>query len=229
MGNQKTGKMITKRLLHSAFITGAAVLLMASGAGATTIITYTTNLSTTEFVGGINSDTLHSTGGQAATIVFTPNGSSGSGVPSNIDLGDFQLTCTSCTSAQTTTFSAFTFDLVIDDTTNNATGEFIGTSSGGDISSDSSAVQVNWTSPSPLYLGPGANNALTGNWGTTVYDIVSPITLIVAPNSGSPLGDTTVQGQVSSSLVSPEPATFVLIGGGMFGLGLIRRRKSPRP
>lgn len=85
-------------------------------------------------------------------------------------------------------------------------------------------MQVNWQAP--LSMGPQGNNALTGNFGSTVFDMVAPISLIVAPNSGTPPGDTTIQGQLSSS---PEPATFGLIGGALIGLGLLRRKKSSRP
>jgi len=40
--------------------------------------------------------------------------------------------------------------------------------------------------------------------------MVSPTSLIVAPNSGAIPGDTTIQGQVSST---PEPAALSMIGG----------------
>jgi hypothetical protein len=49
--------------------------------------------------------------------------------------------------------------------------------------------------------------------------------LIVAPNSGSPAGDTTVQGTVNSSAI-PEPATLLLLGAGLLGLGVLRRKRA---
>jgi hypothetical protein len=194
--------------------------LAASGASASTVISYTTNATGTEFVGGVNSDVLNSNGGAAATLTFTPNSNSNTGVPSNVDLGDFLLVCTTCTTAQTTTFGSFIFDLIVTDSTDGATGEFIGTSTGGTVSSNSGTIQVNWQSP--LTIGPGATGAMTGNFGNTHFDMIAPITLVPAPDSGTPQGDVTIQGQVGS--VVPEPATFGLIGGALVGLGLIRRK-----
>lgn len=213
-----------RRFLKAASIIGVAIFAMAACASATTI-DYTTNAAGTQFVSGGSGLTLFSTSGVGATIKFTPNTTSGTGVPSNINFGDFLLTCPGCTTG-TTTFGAFTFDLVVTDNTDGATGMFVGTSPGGDISATSSTVQVNWQSP--LVIGPGATGAQTGNFGHTHFDMVSPITLIVALNSGTPPGDSTVNGQVGSDIV-PEPATFALIGGALVGLGLLRRKKSVRP
>jgi hypothetical protein len=210
-----------KCLIQNASIAGVAVFMMAASASAAGI-SYTTNSAGTLFATGnigINNLTLDSSGGQASTLVFTPNASSASGFPSNIDLGDFLLTCTTCTTAQTTIYSGFTFDLVVFDTTDNATGEFEGTSSGGTVSSNSSTIDIDW---SPLSLGPGTSNALTGSFKNTQFT-TTIFTGIVAPNSGTPPGDTSVQGTVSSA---PEPATFGLIGCGLLGFGLLRRKKN---
>jgi hypothetical protein len=42
------------------------------------------------------------------------------------------------------TLGAFTFDVVGDDTSDGATGKFIGTSSGGSFTSNSSTLTINW-------------------------------------------------------------------------------------
>jgi hypothetical protein len=213
------------RFVQTASIAGVAILMMAVSANAGPI-SYTTNSTGTQFVsGGTLPLVVDSTGGVAGTLTFVPNTTSNTGVPSNIDLGDFLMACPNCTTSQTTIFSAFTFDLVVDDTTDNATGEFIGTSTGGTVSSNSSTVQINWQSP--LQIGPGTSNVLSGNFGMTFFDIVSPTSLIVAPNSGSNPGDTTIQGQVNST-ATPEPATFALVGGALIALGLLRRKHLPR-
>jgi hypothetical protein len=219
----ETKNMIKKHLTQVLTVTGLATIMMVGAARADTLVSYTTNLSGTEFVGGVNSLILHSDAGQTATLTFVANTTSNSGVPSNIDLGDFILTCSTCSTSQTTLFGSFTFDLVVDDTTDGATGEFIGTSSGGTVSSNSSTVQINWTAPPGLKIGPGTTEALTGSFGTTSFDLVSPTSLIVAPNSGTPAGDTTIQGQIGGN--APEPATFAMIGGGLLGLGLVKRKK----
>jgi PEP-CTERM motif len=195
---------------------------MAVAANAASI-TYTTNAAGTAFVSGNfsvgNPLVMNSTGGQAATLTFTPNPVSTTGVPSGIDLGDFLLSCPTCSDAQTTTFGGFTFDLVVTDQTDVATGEFVGTSIGAVVSANSSTLEIDWALPS---LGPGPVNALTGNFGPTIFTRLSPIVIVPAPNSGSPPGDVTIQGLVSST---PEPATFGLIGGALIGLGFWRRKR----
>jgi hypothetical protein len=50
------------------------------------------------------------------------------------------------------------------------------------------------------------------------------MTLIVAPNSGTPPGDTSIQGTVSSTLV-PEPATMAMVGGLFVGLAALARKR----
>jgi len=218
---EKQSRIKLSRFVQVA-IAAVAVFMMATSASAGTI-SYTTNSVGTQFVVGGTGLVLNSTSGVAGTITFVPNTTSNTGVPSNIDLGDFLMACPSCTEAQTTIFGSFTFDLVVNDTTDNAKGEFVGTSAGGTVSSNSSTVQINWQSP--LVIGPGTINTLSGNFGLTSFDVVSPTSLIVAPNSGTPPGDTTIQGQVNSV---PEPATFGMIGGALVGLGLLRRKNFSR-
>jgi hypothetical protein len=244
--------MQIKRLIKAVPIAGLAVSMMAASAYAGSITTYnspiiyyTTNAqggTPTEFVAGVNSLTLDASSfsgtATAATLTFVPNTGSGTGTPSNIDLGDFLLTCTGCSTSSgtpqaTATFSAFTFDLVVSECTTSActntaaTGEFVGTSSGGTVYSDTSPISVSWsTTPnSDLDLGPGTNNALNGNFGPVSFDITG-VTLIVGPNSGTPPGDTTVQAQIQSS--TPEPGTTFLLGGGLLALGFLSRRKLSR-
>jgi len=106
--------------------------------------------------------------------------------------------------------------------TDGATGIFVGTSTGGTIWHDTSEIFLIW---SPLQLGPGTSNAASGNFGPTFFN-KQLRTDIVAPNSGSPAGDTTLQGFVDST---PEPATFSLIGGALLGLAFLRRKKLSRP
>jgi len=63
--------------------------------------------------------------------------------------------------------------------------------------------------------------AVTASAGTTTSN---SFTQIVAPNSGTNPGQTTVEGSVFSAI--PESAAMALVGFGLIGLGFVARRKS---
>ena len=223
--------MIIQRLTQAVSIAGVAALMLAGNAMAGSI-TYSTNAPGTGFVSSNGSPiattlTLTSSSSNdstTSTLLFTPNLSSTTGTPSGLDLGDFLLSCSGCSTTTIDNYSSFVMHIDVTDSTDGASGEFIGTSAGGQVSSNSDTISITWSTSTPggLTLGPGTVNAITGNFGSTVFDKQTTVTVLAAPNSGSPVGDTTVQGQIVSS---PEPATFALFGGGLLSIGFYRRRK----
>ncbi len=216
--------MTVRRLIYAALTTAAVLVFATASAGASTIVYDTGDSPLTMFTTG--GDVLDSTGGAVATLMYNPIVDTSVGTPTNIGLGSFDLVCATCgteASGLGTAFSAFTFDLVVTDDTDGATGEFVGTSSGGSVWSDVSTISIDW---SPVQLGPGMSNALTGDFGTTWFTIITP-TLIVAPNSGTPPGVTTIEGTVNATAVSsvPEPATLAMVGSAFLALAALGRKR----
>ena len=175
------------RIIRSAALTGAAVFLMAAGANAGTITfnTAQTGSGGTGFNGSGNL-VLQSTSGADATLAFVPDMNSINAVPGNVNFGNFTLACASCSTQAGgfgSSFAAFTFELVITDVTDGATGIFIGGAAAGSVFLDASTITLNWQ---PLQLGPGTSNATSGNFGSTFFQTTVQ-TKIVNPKSGAEL------------------------------------------
>jgi len=203
-------------------MTVVAVLLMTASANATVIF----NTTSSAFSGGgLTLPSLVVPGSATATLVFqTQPGASVNPPPtSNVNYGIFTLACPLCTANNApgvigATFAPFDFNLTITETSPySASGTFVGHSGGGQVYLNQSNISITWA---PLQLGPGAN------FGTTFFT-TTLTTGIVNPTSGTNVGETTVQGAVGD--IIPEPATLGLIGSGLIGLGLLRRKRLPRP
>jgi hypothetical protein len=199
-------------LFRAALIAGVALLLMAASASATPI-TYGTSGAGTGFNG---SSALLLNGTNGATLTFATILSNPISSPTGLSYGEFQLLCTACTSTTGASFAPFTFSLMVSQTVPTiGGGTFLGSSSGGTVTSLSNTLVINW---SPILLGPLTNNALSGTFGSSMFTTTNP-TILVALGTNN--GTTSVQGLVTST---PEPMTFLLIGSGLVGLGLLRRK-----
>jgi hypothetical protein len=213
--------MTFRQLVKHASRAGVALILLAVCASASTV-TFNTNAAGTGFGG--TSLTLSNSLGAAATLTFVPDADTVTGVPSNINFGIFNLLCAACSTQAIgagSFFDPFTFNLIVTDVTDGATGLFVGTSTGGTVFSDVSQITIFWL---PLQIGPGTSNASSGDFGPTFFTTPA-YTGIVAPNSGAVPGQTTVQAFVDSVQAVPEPGTLAMLGGSLLGLGAWRRRK----
>jgi hypothetical protein len=221
--------MYIRRVIQTASMLSVAAVMMAASASATAI-TFNTSATGTGGSGfnGADTLTLNSSTGGPSTLSFETDPNSSPAVPSGINFGIFDLNCATCTTQSATspvgaTFAAFTFDLMITDVTDGATGVFVGTSTGGSVFLDQSTIKITWV---PAQLGPGTSNAASGNFAGTLFTI-TPFSIIVNPTSGANPGQTTVQGGIDSSAV-PEPATLGMVGGVFLALGLLRRKRVAR-
>jgi len=195
---------------------------MLAASASASVITYNTSQSVFATVTAPGTITgsglvLNQTAGTAATITYTPDANDQYSPTSNVQYGKFTSVCANCSTQLQSSgayFGAFTFDLKINDVTDgNTTQMFVGTSTGGNLFSDASTITITW-----------APATLTFN--TSVFT-TSSATGIQIPGAGTPPGQTTVQGVLSSNAV-PEPATLSLIGGALLGLGLFGRKRFSR-
>lgn len=147
---------------------------------------------------------LNQTSGTAATLSFTGNGPTSVDPPSNINYGFFQLACPACTTPSGGVgawFDPFTFDVEVRVAGTNY-GSFTMSSDGGWVYLNQSTISISWV---PFQLGPGAANLDQGSFGP--YFFRQPtLTGIVAPNSGTLPGVSTIQGFVGLDATAvPEP------------------------
>ena len=94
------------------------------------------------------------------------------------------------------------------------------------LSTSNSSASIAWaTNNTTTSFGtlPGATI------GGQIYQVANSPLSLQAPTVGNPVGQTSIQGAVADVSATPEPTTMVMLGTGLAGVGLLRRRQRVGP
>ena len=99
----------------------------------------------------------------------------------------------------------------------------------GSLSTNGSSTSINWSTgfiTSPVFGSlPGVQIGSTPA-GAFIYQVQQTTLALQAPQVGNPIGQTSIQGDVTDVTPSatPEPTTMILMGAGLGLVGMLRRR-----
>ena len=203
--------------MKTLLVTTGLAALMATAATAGTISYNTTGstLSCGAAAGCVqNTSTSVTLGG----LTFTYNAGLGSNVvtPSIINLGNIVTTG----SGSMTSAAGLQLSININSTPPGGNGAIPNGLISGTISTNASTAIITF-SPNNTTTGfgtlPGVNIG-----GVATYQVLNTSLGLQAPTVGNPLGQTTIQGTVTST--TPEPGSMLLLSSGLIGVYLTRKK-----
>lgn len=200
--------------------------LFATAASAGTV-SYNTTGSTLSCngVGGCTQNT--STSVTVGGLTFTYNAGSGSGVvtPSIINLGNIDSTG----AGASINVSGLLLTINVNSTPPGASGQLPNGDISGTLSTDNSGAQITFlpdNTTTAFGTLPGVD--ISGGGDSFTYQVLNPTLGLQAPTVGNPIGQTSIQGDVTETLTStstPEPAALSLMGAGLAVLGMAFRKR----
>lgn len=206
-------------------LVGVAGLFATAASAGTVSYNTTGSLLSCNGVGGCiqNTSTSVTVGG----LTFTYNAGSGSGVvtPSIINLGDIVSTG----AGASISVSGLLLTINVNSTPPGASGTLPKGDISGTLSTNNSGAEITF-SPNNTTTGfgtlPGVD--ISGGGDSFIYQVLNPTLGLQAPTVGNPIGQTSIQGDVTETLTStstPEPAALSLMGAGLAVLGMAFRKR----
>jgi hypothetical protein len=198
--------------------------LMASTALADLTFDYNTtgSILSCNGVGGCTQDSTTSV--TLDGLTFTYNAGSGSNVisPSIINLGNIVSTGT----GTDVDLTGLLLTVNVNSTPPGSSGTLPNGAISGEISTNQSGSIIQFSpNNTTTVFGTLPGVIISGGGESVTYQVLNPTLGLQAPTVGNPVGQTTIQGDLSGVLTTPEPTMFLfLAGSGLALIGVARRR-----
>ena len=207
-----------------AFFWAPAVAALLAGAASADTINYNTTGSTLSCNGVSGCAQNTSTSVTDGGLTLTYNAGSGSGVvtPSIINLGNIVSTGT----GSSIDLTGLLLTINVNSTPPGGSGTLPNGAISGSLSTNNSGATILFSpNNTTTSFGTLPGVVISGGLQEEVYQVLNPTLGLQAPTVGNPVGQTSIQGTVTSVSLTPEPGTLGFMSASLIGMvGLLRRR-----